>query len=226
MTEEERDRLRSRSIVGLFVSGLVLVVLAVGLGLLGFAAGLGLRWVAEALEVGSETFHQSIVILATALPGLLGLKLVWDGCAHMRRQRSLFAEDREHGIVEELDVVASRVWEYDGGGSGGPHYFFELDGEVLHLGGPWQLAIARVHEVAEPGDSPEPRRTWPRLQFSLTRAPKSGRVLRVEPRGEGVTPERTLGRRELTLPLGGQSARYSCGLDGIQEACRRSSRGG
>ena len=151
-------------------------------------------------------FSPDYVLLARSMGGAAGaLIFLWaivDLHRSERRHREEALLDEEDHTVEVISIHNPRVMELASQGDNDPVLALDIgENEVLLLQGSW-LPDPRTYGTHDHGDSdandailnglPHPF-SFPNTDFTLTRLPHSGDVLRIECRGSYQAPDQTVG---------------------------------
>jgi hypothetical protein len=186
--------------------------------------GLVIKWAAPHL---AETLPVWCLLLGLSV-GFALLMAAW-GAGTFLRMRQFVKEDLERGEVQILHVKDPVVVRQDEYNDEGPILFFDIGGgKILFLWGQWLLDPetygAPVEELPDDLDVPEHINglpdpyAFPSSEFTITRLPRSGNVLRTEVLGTYLPPARTVGRKEVRLIALGPSAILNGSLDALHTA--------
>jgi hypothetical protein len=165
-----------------------------------------------------------------ALPLLFCLWLGASVWRDSRDRRARARRDLADDAVQVIEVEDAPVLELHPIGDDHPAVCFDLgEGQLLLLKGQWlrDPATYGLREDPSEGDEgdgflnnlPEPC-SFPRSKFTVTRAPESGRVLRLEVGGDYVPPEGPVD----ALPMGvelGESLLFPGEITEVADALRR-----
>lgn len=114
-----------------------------------------------------------------------------------RRQRKLAEIDKRNQLVQDIHVTSPRFVEVAMVGNTGPNLAIDIGNErILYLQGQW-LYDCDIYGAASPENDeadelfnglPTPH-SFPSSEFTISRLPNSGEVLRIQVSGDHVRPE-------------------------------------
>ncbi|GAB5440682.1 MAG: hypothetical protein Fues2KO_10310 [Fuerstiella sp.] len=157
-----------------------------GLGTIGHWIGI---WVSPAVETAALWLGR-VAAVGLTIPFVLSVS------RYLSQQRRLAQADVKSQLVQEIHVTNPRVIEVAMIGNIGPNLAIELSDEsVLYLQGQWLLNESIFRAPVPKNDEgddrlnglPDPH-SFPSAEFTLTRLPHSGEVLRIDVQGEYQPP--------------------------------------
>lgn len=130
----------------------------------------------------------------------LGISILVAIIPYVRKQKKLAIRDYETQVVQEIHVTNPRVIEVAMVGNTGPNLAIDIgDEKILYLQGQW-LYDCGIYGVESPenddgdemfNDLPAPH-SFPCSEFTLSRFPNTGEVLRICVVGDYLPPEATV----------------------------------
>ena len=170
---DDRRRLRARAYVGVAPT-VALVLLPGALGAVGWMVGMLAAWSLSRSGVTADTAPR----VGLACFAVLGVLIDVVAARILLRDGSLERADLAEGEAEVVELTAQRV--VDLGTRQHPALVFDSgDGRMLFVAGP---SLAEL--LAPAGDN------FPCSKVSVTRAPRSGVVLKIETGGQPLKPEK------------------------------------
>lgn len=188
-TPEERQNIAARMRPD-YASYGFLVVLSAGTA---WVFGMLARWLGSFVSTDVSNYAQWsgwCAGAALAIP-LLAALIPYD-----RRQRELASRDNVDQIVHEIHVTEPRVVEIGLINNDAPILAFDIGGEtILFLQGQWLLECGTYGAEIPPNDEGDemfnglpPPHSFPCTDFTISRLPNSGEVLRIQVAGDYLAP--------------------------------------
>lgn len=145
----------------------------------------------------SEDAARYGALLGCLLAGILFVVALISFVPSERRQRRRAVRDRDAHVVEEIHVVEPSVVEIGLISDNEPILAFDIgDGKILYLQGQWLYDEKTYGAPAREGDPheefinglPEPY-SFPSSEFTISRLPNCGEVLRIQVTGKYLAPQ-------------------------------------
>jgi hypothetical protein len=198
--------------------------------MLSIVVGAPLLWLFQRLGGNVSTDFAGRLFTVASILSIIGA--CW-GMVEGNRLRKRRRTDLKKQVAEVIEVTDARLVEAEEYNDEGPLYYFGIgDDKILFLGGQWlwmrgPYGIERP-DLGEEGEDAGP--PFPAVSFVLHRLPGSGKVLRIEIRGERLAPEAVLHlktqlpktlKREGRKAVGRQSAILEWDFDALVKLAHR-----
>lgn len=199
-------------------------------GFLGYLVGLGVEWLFSLFGLAAAPYPHVGLAGGGACFGLFLCVCIYRG---LRGAANAVKADLENGLVQVIEVSGARVVQQEEYNDEGPILYFELDGEtVLFLCGQWlfdpHVYGAEDHVVPDDAETflnaQDLPFAFPSTDFTVHCCRESRRVVKIDVRGEPLSPMRTLGWGDVPLQNVGDCEILRGTLDDLPSAMARGER--
>lgn len=215
-----------------YVSLLLLPIIPLG-GVMIFALFLlgGVIWLLGKLGVVlGEDARQGAFIVSLVIGFVVGVVVAWSLFQFLRSGNQLEKRDLASGIVEVISVSQPVVIQQEEHNDEGPIYYFDIgDGKILVVCGQWiyeeQTYGTCIGDRTERNGAEDDWPPFPSENFTIHRAPSSGKVLRIDVRGTKLEPAQVIKAKSVRITDGSDSMVLEGSLNDLNSAMSRTRRG-